>query len=159
MNSRTISLLCLLAAPFALADGPKDNLPDQVRPIPPPGIKIADADRAELEKGVAALGQEIESLRDALKNKPALLELLPDVQVYHKAVDWALRYDEIFKPQEVAIARDFLKRGSERAQALREGKSPWTTQTGLVVRGYRSKTSASFPRDVRRRSDAWSAAP
>lgn len=144
MNSRTISLLCLLAAPFAMADGPKDNLPDQVRPIPPPGIKIADTDRAELEKGVAALGKEIESLRDALKNKPALLELLPDVQVYHKAVDWALRYDEIFKPQEVAIARDFLKRGSERVQALREGKSPWTTQTGLVVRGYRSKIDDSI---------------
>jgi len=143
MHHRTLSLLCLLITPFALADGPKDNIPDQVRPIPPPGIQIADADRAELEKGVAALGKEIEALRGALKNKPALLDLLPDVQVYHKAVDWALRYNEFFRPQEVAIARDLLARGTERAQALREGKSPWTIQTGLVVRGYRSKIDGS----------------
>jgi hypothetical protein len=143
MNCRVISILCLLLAEFAFADGPKDNLPDQVRPVPPPGVKIAESDRADLEKGVAALGREIEALRTALKSKPALLDLLPDVQIYHKAVDWALRYDEFFKPPEVAVARDLLTRGAERAQALREGKSPWTTQTGLVVRGYRSKIDGS----------------
>jgi hypothetical protein len=31
----------------------------------------------------------------------------------------------------------------ERAKALREGKTPWTTQTGLVVRGYVSKIDGS----------------
>ncbi len=143
MKFSAIFILSLLTTAFAFADGQKDNLPDQVRPIPPPGIKIADADRTELESGVAALGHEIEALRGALKARPALLDLLPDVQVYHKAVDWALRYDEFFKPQEIAIARDLLKRGTERAQALAEGKSPWTTQTGLVVRGYRSKIDGS----------------
>jgi len=143
MNHRAIALLSLFFTPIVFADGPKDNIPDQVRPIPPPGIKIADPDRAELEKGVAALGHEIETLRATLKGKPALLELLPDVEIYHKAVDWALRYDEIYKPQDVAVARDMLTRGAERAQALREGKSPWTTQTGLVARGYRSKIDGS----------------
>jgi len=38
------------------ADGPSDNLPDTVRRIPPPGIKISEADRAELEAGAADLG-------------------------------------------------------------------------------------------------------
>ena len=60
------------------ADGPGDNLPDKVRPVPPAGIKLADNDRAELQNGVAALGKEIERLRQDLQGKPALLELLPD---------------------------------------------------------------------------------
>jgi len=134
-SSFCVSILC--------ADGPADNLAEKVRPVPPPGVAIPDGDRAELEKGVAALGQEIESLRGALKNKPALLELLPDVQIYHKAVDWALRYDEFFKTNEVRTARTMLAQGMERAQALRDGKSPWITQTGLVARGYRSKIDSS----------------
>src|SRR5207253_429599 len=72
--------LSLAAFAFALvttglpADGPLDNQPDKVRPIPPPGVKIADA---------------------------------------------------------------------ERAQQLRDGKPSWTTATGLVVRGYKSKIDDS----------------
>src|SRR5262249_51459870 len=91
----------------------------------------------------------------ALKGKPALLDLLPDVQVYHKAVDWALRYNEFFgtketptakeltSKKEVAIARALLKQGMERAAQLKEGKPAWPTQTGLVVRGYVSKIDGS----------------
>jgi hypothetical protein len=130
----------LLAVPAAVhADGPKDNIPDNVRRVPPPGIKVPDADRQELEAGVDQLGREIDELLTTLKGKPALLELLPDVQVYHKAVDWALRYDEFYKESEVGVAKGLLKQGMERAQQLREGKAPWATATGLVVRGYVSK--------------------
>jgi hypothetical protein len=133
----------LAAATVLLADGPADNLPDKVRPVPPPGIAIPASDRAELERGATALGKEIESLRGTLKSKPALLELLPDVQIYHKAVDWALRYNEFFKTNEVRAAKAMLTQGQERAQALRDGKAPWTTQTGLVARGYLSKIDGS----------------
>src|ERR1044071_4131467 len=76
-------LLCLVTG-SALADGPSDNLPDKVRRIPPPGIKIAEADRSELEAGAAELGKELESLRGRLKG--GWLNLLPDVEIYHKAV-------------------------------------------------------------------------
>src|SRR5207253_870346 len=79
----------------------------------------------------------------ALKGKPALLDLLPDVQVYHKAVDWALRYDEFFDVREFATARRLLQQGQERARQLREGQTPWTTATGLVVRGYVSRIDGS----------------
>src|SRR5438874_2708930 len=44
---------------------------------------------------------------------------------------------------QVAIARAQLKQGAERAAQLRDGKHPWTTQTGLVVRGYVSKIDGS----------------
>src|SRR5439155_13191291 len=125
------------------ADGPSDNLPDKVRRIPPPGIKSPDADRIELERGVAELGAQIESLRVELKGKPALLDLLPDAQIYHKAVDWALRYDEFYKSNEVQVARALLQQGMERAKALRGGWATWTNATGLAARGYASKIDGS----------------
>src|ERR1051325_2014979 len=144
MNCRCLTLLpfvTLLAS--TLADGPADNLSDKVRPVPPPGIRISDTDRGELGEGVAQLAREIEGLRGEFRNKPRLLELLPDVQIYHKAVQWALEYNEFFKTNEVGVARALLKQGMERAQALREGQAPWITATGLVVRGYLSKIDGS----------------
>ena len=120
MTSRPLISLCLLlAASYALADGPSDNSADKVRRVPPPGIKLSEADRAELTERTAKLAQEIEALRGDLKSKPALLELLPDVEIYHKAVDWALRYDEFFKTNETSSARALLALGTERARSLR----------------------------------------
>jgi len=133
--------VCCFFTLHVRADGPSDNLPDNVRRVPPPGLKIAEADRAELEAGVADLGKEIETLRGDLKGRR--LDLLPDVQIYHKAVDWALRYDEFYKSNEVQIARALLRQGMERAKALHEGFEPWTNASGLIVRGYRSKIDGS----------------
>ncbi len=138
-----LALLSLLLALAVRADGPGDNLPDKVRPIPPKGIELAEGDRQELASGVEALGKEIEALRTSLKNKPQLLELLPDVQVYHNAVRYALRYNEFFNAREVPAAQKLLQQGSDRARQLREGKAPWDTATGLVVRGYLSKIDGS----------------
>jgi hypothetical protein len=151
----TFALLLLAAGAFVRADGPGDNVPDKVRPVPPPGVAVPAADRAELQARADDLGKEIDALRIALKGKPALLELLPDVQVYHNAVRYALTYSEFFgtkeKPsakeltatKEVAAARALLKQGTERAAQLKAGKPTWTTQTGLVVRGYVSKIDGS----------------
>lgn len=139
-----LAAACCLAVPAAgVADGPADNKAENVRPIPPPGVPVPDADRAELQRGIDSLGREIEELRPALKNKPALLELLPDVQIYHNAVRYALQYNEFFNPREIATAKTLLQQGMDRARQLREGKADWTTQTGLVARGYVSKIDGS----------------
>jgi hypothetical protein len=144
MNLR-FAVVLLLISPIisGLADGPADNLPDKVRRVPPAGVSVNDADRAELTEGTANLGREIEALKTDLKSKPGLLQLLPDVQIYHKAVHWALTYNEFFKTNEPQVARLLLKQGMERAQALRSGNAPWTTATGLVVRGYISRIDDS----------------
>jgi pimeloyl-ACP methyl ester carboxylesterase len=144
MTSRWLVPLFIVAVVSDVrADGPGDNRPLDVRPIPPPGIKIADADRVALEAGAAALGREIEALRDSLKSKPDLLALLPDVQIYHNAVRYALVYNEFFRPREVPAAKDLIRRGLERAGQLREGKAPWNSATGLIVRGYISRIDGS----------------
>jgi pimeloyl-ACP methyl ester carboxylesterase len=135
--------MLLMAAACLQADGPQDNIPTKVRPIPPAGIPLAEADRIILQSQVAIFGKEIDELRVVLINKPALLDLLPDVQVYHNAVRYALTYDEFFSPKEVAVARQLLDEGMRRAAQLRTGKPAWPTQTGLVVRGYVSKIDGS----------------
>src|SRR5258706_909890 len=97
MNARlTVPIVLWSLATAVLADGPIDNSPDQVRRVPPPGIAIADAERAELGADVEILGAQIEALRIELKERPSLLMLLPDAQIYHKAVHWALAYGELF---------------------------------------------------------------
>jgi prolyl oligopeptidase family protein len=144
MAKRIFPFLCIFVLSALLhADGPGDNLPDKVRAVPPPGISLSDADRTQLQAEVESLGKEIEQLRQDLTGKPALLELLPDVQIFHNAVRYALTYNEFYNPKELAIAHKLLTQGTERAKQLREGKAPWTTATGLVARGYQSKIDGS----------------
>jgi pimeloyl-ACP methyl ester carboxylesterase len=110
---------------------------------PPPGIPIPEAVRAELTTGANALGREIAALQGSLRTKPQLLELLPDVQIFHNAVRYALEDGIFYRTNEFATARQLLKLGNERAQQLRAGQSPWATATGPVVRGYVSKLDGS----------------
>lgn len=135
-----------LFAAASLADGPQDNQPDSVRPVPPPGTVLPPAVIEELRKGLAELQADLAAAREAHKKNPQLLDLAPDVEIYEKAVRWALDYNEVFDGKGAipgANVRAALKSGRERAKAYRDGKTPWTTQTGLVVRGYRSKIDGS----------------
>ncbi|MGB8170558.1 MAG: hypothetical protein WCF18_23850 [Chthoniobacteraceae bacterium] len=149
-----LSLLFLSATAFA-----QSPQPQLLKRVPPPGIAITSADRAELSAGVEALGKEIASLAKDLAGKPELLALLPDVQIFHKAVDWALRYDEFFSTGEVAKAKQQLEMGTARAAELRAGQASWNAISGadgkptadgkdklpaLVVRGYKSKIDGSI---------------
>src|SRR3954469_21838477 len=101
MFSRLLPFLLLGFVPLVLADGPADNIPEKVRPLPPQGIPVSQADRAQVEAALKPLTKELADLHGSLKYKPALLDLIPDVEVYHKAVDWALRYNEIYSPAEL----------------------------------------------------------
>src|SRR5678816_2187180 len=90
-----ISVALLVAScVISFADGPADNAADKVRPVPPPGAKITDSDREELQKGVLELGRQIAELRK--ESKRGVVALLPDVEIYHYAVHYALKYDEFF---------------------------------------------------------------
>lgn len=168
MSRQPIALLAFVfVAALAYADGPLDNIVDKVRPVPPPGIKVPQEAYNDLKKGVVALGNEISDLRKSLAKKPALLELLPDVQIYYNAVYYALKYDEFHSDKEFLAAKVLLSKGHDRAKNLRDGNTPWTTATGPVVRGYQSKIDGSIqpygiivpasfkPDGVPRRLDLW----
>jgi dienelactone hydrolase len=140
--------------------------PPPAKRLPPAGLAISAADRAELTAGTAKLRAEIDALTRDLATTPTLATYLPDIEIYHKAVDWALRYDEFFAPKEVATARHLLAEGRARAADLRQGRAPWLEATGLVVRGYRSKLDgsvqpyglfvpATWHREERNRLEVW----
>jgi len=142
MTARLL-LYLLLPAVSVLADGAADNLPDNVRRQPPPGVAIPDDVRAALTAEAAQLRENINGSAAAWEHFPDRYRYLPDAEIFWKAVDWALRYDEFFDPKQTEWARAQLKEGRERLEALTNDKMPWLSQTGLVVRGYRSKIDDS----------------
>jgi hypothetical protein len=122
------------------ADGPADNIPENVRSVPPLGIEVPEADRKELEEGLRKLDSLIGQIvlsnyADAGRRH----ELLPDVQIFSRAVHQGLEYREFFSPNDVKNAKSVLQEGLRRAEQLHEGEADWLTQKGLVVRGFRSK--------------------
>ena len=123
------------ASPTLVAETPR---------VPAVGIEIPEDTRLALRERTDALGQAIDQLRDQLTETPPLLRFLPDVQVYRKAVDWALRHRLFFKEGEFKTAEELLAEGTERAKQLANGKTPWTRQPGLIVRGYISRLDGSL---------------
>ena len=130
-------MLVLGLVSTAFADGPADNVPDNVRRIPKLGVDVPDADRQELEAGLKKLAEVIAALKQS--DNPLVKKLLPDVLIFHRAVDQALRYREFFDAKEIPAAKDLLQQGQQRAEQLLAGKAPWTEQTGVIVRGYISR--------------------
>ena len=112
--------------------------------VPPAGITLTTEQHTSLKEGTAALRGEIDAMDIELKAQPALHALLTDVEIFHKAVDWALRYDEFFEPGQIEQAHEQLRLGRERIAELRAGKPNWIYADGLVVRGYRSRIDDSI---------------
>ncbi len=122
---------------LVLADGPKDNLPDQVRQVPPVGIELSETDRQELLAGQKKLYAQIETLK---KSRDARIRsLVPDVEIFARAIRDSVAHRELFSQRDVTTAKKVLAEGLKRASSLQTGNAYWTKQTGLVVRGYRSK--------------------
>lgn len=112
---------------------------------PPPGIEIpADIERS-LRTEIDKLSQAIESF-DA-NTAPRYKRYLPDVIIYRNAALYALELNQFYKneaPNEFEIALAQMETGIRRFEALVRGEAPWTRQTGLVARGYRSKIDGSI---------------
>ena len=126
MKTFLASLLPFALASSAFAQNAQDAKAPAASPaqnrapkqLPPPGVAIPEKDRAELTAGAAELGKEIAALKIA-KLAGGMSALIPDVEIFHKAVDWALRYDEFYDVKQVATARTLLAEGKARAAALR----------------------------------------
>ncbi len=137
---KTTIVFTLTAALFPallVADGPADNIPEKVRKIPALGVEVPETQKQQLQQGLAKLQTSLDQLK---KSKDARIKsLIPDVEIYHRAVRCALEYQEFFHEREIGVGLNLLQQGQERAEQLLKGEAPWTRQTGLVVRGYVSK--------------------
>ena len=72
--------------------------------------------KSALSEAEGSMDKAIEILRKKLKAKPRHLALLPDVEIFHKSADWALRHREFFDPKQIAVAKEHVLRGMQRAQ-------------------------------------------
>ena len=143
-NSETLPQ-CRLLSPLiglALALGLLCANGQRVAP-PPTEISVPNEVRTTLELGLAELAGEIARAETAIKDSAEHRDLLPDVLIFQKAVGWALNHDEFFKEDEFSAAERLLSEGVHRARSLASLEAPWTRQTGLVVRGYRSRIDDS----------------
>ena len=128
-------MFCVASAALGQAETASPTLVAKTPRVPAVGIEIPKKARLALRERTDALGRAIDQLRVQFAETPPLLRFLPDVQVYHKAVDWALRHRLFFKDSEFKTAEALLAEGTERAKQLANGKTPWTRQPGLIVRG------------------------
>ena len=101
------------------------------------GIEVSEEDREKLTSQIEELGEKISSLQK--KEETRIQELLPDVMIFHRAAKTALEHQEFFASADVKTAFELLRLGNERADQLAKGEAPWTTETGLVVRGFISR--------------------
>ena len=141
---RAFQIISAILASLGILAGAGQRLEAQSRAaksVPPPGIEISAADRTELERGLAALDSQLSQLSAA--KDPRVSSLLPDVQIFRRAVATALANNEFFDAADVGKAKVLLAEGKIRADALLRGQANWTRDTGLVVRGYVSKIDGS----------------
>jgi len=120
-------LLAATVAPLARA---ADAIPPIERVLPPVGLEIPADVRARLEKRLAETKERLKTISD-----PALV---PDVEIFTKAVELALLHREFYVERDFAKADWALDQANQRLDSLTKGEAPWTKATGLVVRGYRS---------------------
>ncbi len=119
----------------------QQNEPAVIRRVPVIGIKLDSTDEKELQAGLNLLSEAIKRLKS--KQDAFTKELLPDVLIYYKAVDYALTYHEFFSSKDIVAAKELLKSGQQRAADLLHGNAPWTTAKGEIARGYISKIDQS----------------
>lgn len=139
MHTRFLSvfLMIMLLSPVIRADGERDNNPNSVRRVPRAGVDVpAEVDR-ELRRKLTSLQKKITELKAKRDRKTD--DLLPDVMIFERAVRCALDYDEFFSPKDFDKAHQLLAEGETRATQLQDGDPRWTSQTGLVVRGFVSR--------------------
>jgi dienelactone hydrolase len=108
VNARFALALVLLAPIAAHAEDPP------VKPVPPPGVAVPEADRRALEDGLAGLGQQIQKLRK-----------------------------DLFDADDIPRAKKLLATGAARARQLASHQAPWLSHPGPTALGYRSDLDGS----------------
>ena len=96
----------------------------------------------------AGLAEEPQDTTTLLQAKLATLksensDLLADVELFHKGVVWALRYDTPLTPNDDTLVKKALASGLRRAEGLAAKKTDWTTKKGKVLRGFVSAVDGS----------------
>src|SRR5262245_39932181 len=131
-----LALVSFASAQTIQSPSPKQGRPGEVlpwtrfRPRTEP-YRLTAEEKRQIQAQLADLDGRIERLR-AQRMDDALMV---DVEIFAEAARWILAFPEEFNRKEaVAATLDVLRQGDERAAQLKEGKSPWTSQKGRLIR-------------------------
>lgn len=113
----------------------QDSIAIPPRVLPPAGERLSTEAAAQLSDALTLL----EARLAAVRQHP----LEADVAIYSKALRYALEFREFYSDKDVAKARRLIERANERLAALAAGQTPWASERGLVVRGFRSRIDGS----------------
>jgi hypothetical protein len=143
----TVFLVILAMPSLLLADGPGDNLPAAVRPIPPVGIELDDATRQRLLGAADALARDVAAVPEASDDDRA------EVLVFARAVRLAVEDRFFYDPKEIEQAERLLDYARKRLGMLAQGRrGPLIVDDAagapgkprLVVGGFRSRIDGSI---------------
>lgn len=135
-----VPAVALLTIPFFLDPAFAAEASAIPRIIPPAGIEVPAADLNRLQESLSDLEARLAKLS---AGDGRASDRLPDVQIYLKAVRYAINHGEFYDAKDVGRAGDLLKTAGDRLDLLQKGQTPWTAAHGLVVRGYRSELDDS----------------
>ncbi|MCA9130228.1 MAG: prolyl oligopeptidase family serine peptidase [Planctomycetales bacterium] len=140
-----ISLIVIQGLPVH-ADGPADNNPETVRPIPPPGMEVPEQDRRALLAQVREIEQQLQAM--------AVSELERGlVGVFPRAVRMTLDTQMFYSEQQIEGANRLLDEARRRIASLKREQglaallgvqSSPRDQPQLAVGGFRSKIDGSL---------------
>ena len=130
----------------ATADGPADNKIENIRSIPPAGIEIPAEVKESLSRALEPLKRSIDELSQS--KDPVIQDLLPDAEIFYRAVALALDENGFFDQADFKRAEELIAEGNRRCEAIRKNTCDWThikswtdpiQQRYITVRGFRSK--------------------
>ena len=147
---QTLIALFLLGAGLVLSQTIQGPSPKQGRAgeiLPATRFRPRTAPYEPTAQEIQEITAKLETLDTAigaLRDRGVRDEVLADVEIFAEAARWILQFrEEFFRKESVASTLAVLAMGAERAASLHEGQSPWTTQKGRVLRGYRSAVDGS----------------
>jgi len=142
-----VMLVMLVMSTGLRADGPADNLPATVRPIPPVGIELDAATRTRLQDAVMALTRDVNAATDASDADRA------EVLVFARAVQLAVEDRFLYEPKEIEQAERLLDYARKRLGMFAQGsRGPLIVDNAvgapekprLTVGGFRSRIDGSI---------------
>ena len=81
---------------------------------------LTDEEQQVLKQGLQSLEQSLRIVTDRQ------VENVVDAKIFHKGLEWALRYDREFSPVDVALMRKASVRGQQRAECAGLASLPHT---------------------------------
>ena len=127
----SLAMTSFTQAPVAQKAPPKKGMPPH---------QLTASEKQQIEAKAGELSGLIRSLRSAHSDET----LLADVEIFESAARMILEHpEEFFSDAYVGQTLTVLDAGIERARQLSQKKSPWTTQKGRVLLGYRSEVDGS----------------